>query len=357
MKIVSARSWVEEIDLTRPYSISFKHTSAVSLVFVRLESDGGAVGLGAATPVHQITGETLEGCRAALEEEALAWLVGRELETLPALCRENSRRTRGAPAARAAIDMAFHDLLGQRLGVAVVDMLGRAHDALPTSITIGIKATDEAVAEGEEYVGRGFRILKVKLGKSVEEDIERVRRLREALGASVMLRVDPNQGYSYEDLMVFVEATRAVDIEFIEQPMRADDVEALERLPGEVRDKIAADETLQSEEDALALAAPPRSCGIFNIKLMKCGGIHAAQRIATMGEVGGVHLMWGCMDESRISIAAALHAALASPATRYLDLDGHLDLARDVAEGGFILEDGMMRTMDRPGLGLRAVHD
>lgn len=106
------------------------------------------------------------------------------------------------------------------------------------------------------------------------------------------------------------------------------------------------------ERDALALSAPPRACGIFNVKLMKCGGIRPALRIAAIAETARIALMWGCMDESAISIAAALHAAFASPATRYLDLDGSLDLARDVVTGGFHLKDGMMNTMEAPGLGV-----
>ena len=95
-----------------------------------------------------------------------------------------------------------------------------------------------------------------------------------------------------------------------------------------------------------------RPYGIFNLKLMKCGGISPAQRIAHLAEGAGIELMWGCNDESRISIAAALHVALASPATRYLDLDGSFDLARDLAAGGFVLEAGVLRTAPGPGLGV-----
>ncbi|MDX1654754.1 MAG: enolase C-terminal domain-like protein, partial [Candidatus Competibacteraceae bacterium] len=102
----------------------------------------------------------------------------------------------------------------------------------------------------------------------------------------------------------------------------------------------------------LKLIQPPAACGIFNIKLMKCGGIWPAGRIGTVAELAGVELMWGCMDESCISISAALHAALAQPATRYLDLDGSFDLARDVARGGFVVEEGVMRPVDAPGLGV-----
>ena len=128
-------------------------------------------------------------------------------------------------------------------------------------------------------------------------------------------------------------------------------------LAPRLRARIAADESLHDEKDALALASPPGdpACGIFNIKLMKCGGVRPALRIATIAETAGIALMWGCMDESRISIAAALHAAFASPATRYLDLDGSLDLARDVVAGGFTLDGGVMRTTGAPGLGVTAL--
>jgi L-alanine-DL-glutamate epimerase-like enolase superfamily enzyme len=119
-----------------------------------------------------------------------------------------------------------------------------------------------------------------------------------------------------------------------------------------MRQQVAADESLCTEQDASILAAPPSAVGIFNIKLMKCGGIHAALRIARVAQSAGVALMWGCMDESIISISAALHAAFACPSTKYLDLDGSLDLARDVVEGGFVLEDGLMSISDKPGLGV-----
>jgi L-alanine-DL-glutamate epimerase-like enolase superfamily enzyme len=113
-----------------------------------------------------------------------------------------------------------------------------------------------------------------------------------------------------------------------------------------------ADESLHDEQHARDLAREPRPYGVWNIKLMKCGGIAPALRIADTAKRHGIELMWGCMDESEIGIAAALHAAFACPATRYLDLDGSLDLARDPARGGFELVDGSMRTSDRPGLGV-----
>ncbi len=353
MRITGIHTSVEDFQLARPYTIAFRSVDDVQMSFVRLNTDDGLTGIGCASPESMVTGETREACSAALEEDALSWLQGRDPRTLPALCRELEARLPQAPAARAAVDIALHDLLAQYLGVPLVEMLGRAHQSLPTSITIGIKPVDETVEEGNEYVGRGFKILKVKLGHSLDEDLARLARLRESVGKDIGIRVDPNQGYSAEQLNAFVQRTAQLDIEFLEQPMAADDIDAMRALPEKVRARLAADETLLDAHDALTLIEPPRACGIFNIKLMKCGGVHAARRIADIADSAGIELMWGCMDESIVSISAALHAALASPATRYLDLDGSLDLARDVVDGGFVLEDGYMRTTDLPGLGVR----
>ena len=359
MRIVSASSRVEELGLTRPYTIAFRRIESVANSIVRIESDSGLFGLGAASPEPKVTGETLDDCRAALAGDGLGWLEGRELsgpEDLDTICLEAMRRLPRTPAACAAVDIALHDLAARRRGIPLVEMLGRAHESFPTSITIGIKPLAETLEEAAEYRSRGFRILKVKIGLDLEEDLERLARLREKVGPGMGIRADANQGYSVEQVLRFFRETEPLGLEFVEQPLPAKDVEAMRSLPETIRDRIAADESLLVEADARKLAAAPRACGIFNIKLMKCGGIAEARRIAAVADSAGVHLMWGCMDESRISIAAALDAALSCRATRYLDLDGSLDLARDVAAGGFLLDDGVLRATGAPGLGVEALY-
>ncbi len=353
MRITTVGSRVEAFGLTRPYTIAFRRIESVENVLLRVEADSGHIGWGAASPEPRVTGETLEACRAALSPERLSWLDGRDVRELESLERELAGHLSVTPAARAAVDMALHDLAAQERGLPLVEMLGRAHESLPTSITIGIKPLEETLPEAEEYLSRGFRVLKVKIGLDLAEDLERLRRLRERVGPGVGIRADANQGYSVEETLRFFAETAALDLEFLEQPLPAKEVEGMRALPEGIRERIAADESLLNEDDARALAAAPRACGIFNIKLMKCGGIAPARRIAAIAEGAGIRLMWGCMDESRISIAAALHAALSCPATRYLDLDGSLDLARDVAREGFDLRDGIMRTTGAPGLGIR----
>ena len=355
MKIKKVSTWKENLGLTRPYTIAYERVEVVENLFVLIEAENGLVGIGAASPDEHVTGENIQACEEALSQELDPILAGADIRHYKTLLRRLAAVMPAAPAALAAADIALHDLLAQSLNLPLVDVLGRIHEALPTSKTIGIKSVDETLAEAEEYLQKGFRTIKVKIGHDVDEDIERMVRLRERYGAEVTLRVDANQGYSLAQYMHFYEQTKRLGLEFVEQPLAAAELDAMRSLPEEVRARTAADECLLIPPSALACLWPPLPFGIFNIKLMKCGGIAPGLEIATMAQYAGIDLMWGCMDESIVSIAAALHAALASPATRYLDLDGSLHLARDLVQGGFILNNGWLRTTDRPGLGVSRI--
>lgn len=353
MRIVRVETWREHVPLSRPYAISGFHTEEVDLFFVRLVGDGPHVGLGSATPSPEITGESVEECAAALDPDALGFLVGADARSLGARCAD-AERLAGTPAARAAVDTALHDLCARHLGVPLVELLGgRRHYGLETSITLGIRSTQESLAEAEEYLGRGFRCLKVKIGADLEADLERLARLREAVGPDVALRVDANAGYTPAETRRLLELLGHLDLELVEQPVAPEQVDGLRELPAELRGRIALDESVHTARDALALARPPAPAGLWVLKLMKSGGVGPCTDIARIAAAAERGLMWGCMDESRISIAAALHAAYASPATRLLDLDGHLDLERDPACGGFRLEQGRLTLGDSPGLGVR----
>ncbi len=352
MKITAIETRLEAIPLARPYTITFRTVTAIETVVVVVRDERGRIGLGAASPESHVTGETNQACQAALAPGALDWLIGRDLRTLPALARTLGETMAATPAARAAVDMALHDLLARALDLPLCDLLGRAHDRLPTSITIGIKNAEETLREADEYLGRGFRAIKVKVGRAFDEDLDRLRQLRARVGPAITLRADANQGYTLEQTRRFLAAARPLDLELVEQPIPARQTRELAALPAEDRRLIVADESLLSPADAFALALPPAPCGVFNIKLMKCGGVSPALRIASVADLAGISLMWGCMDESRIGISAALHTAFACPATRYLDLDGSFDLARDIVTGGFDVDEGFLRTTPLPGLGV-----
>ena len=352
MRISGITSWGEAVPLLHPYEISSMRIDAVDLFFVRISTEDGVEGVGSASPAEDVTGEPPSACRTALSMQQLNWLRERNPRDLDKLARELAQRHPATPAARAAVDMALHDLVARSEGLPLVDLLGRCHDALPTSVTIGISSVEETLAEAEDFLGRGFRCLKVKTGRAFDEDVERLSRLRDSVGAETLIRIDANQGYTVEETRRLGVLAGDLDLELIEQPLPATMDSELRALPTAVRRIVAADESLHGEKGARDLAADPPACGIFNLKLMKCGGIRPALSIAEIARSAGIDLMWGCNDESVVSIAAALHAAYACPSTRYLDLDGSFDLARDPAKGGFVVEEGRLRLLDKPGLGV-----
>ncbi|PHN03276.1 mandelate racemase/muconate lactonizing enzyme family protein [Flavilitoribacter nigricans] len=352
MKIRSVKFWKEDLQLTRPYTIAYKTVSAVDNVFVLLEAENGLYGIGAGSPAAFVTNESMEDTLGALGQHLEALTLGRDLRQYQAILRESVAKMPDCPAARAALDIALYDLFTKYLDIPLVDFFGRVHAGIPTSVTIGINDLETTLAQADEYVADGFRVIKLKTGNAVEKDIEIFRKLRERVGPEVKIRVDANQGYQQADLVRFLEACRDAEVEFVEQPLPRGAYAQLRDLPWEVRALCAADEDLQIPKDAVTLAAEPLPYGIYNIKLMKCGGVDAGKKIADVAYDRQIDLMWGCMDESIVSITAALHIALASPATRYLDLDGSFDLARDLVRGGFELKDGCLWPLDKPGLGV-----
>jgi L-alanine-DL-glutamate epimerase-like enolase superfamily enzyme len=349
-RIRDVRVRKEALGLLRPYTIAYKTVSAVDCAVCEIETDAGLVGTGTANPSPQVVGESVDDVVADVSRADLGFLIGEDVRDADRLAFLVARRFAGKPGATAAVDIALWDLCAQAAGRPLADVLGRHHVALPTSITIGIKDVAQTLAEADEYTGRGFRILKVKIGRGADEDLERLSALRARHPAAV-LRVDANQGYAPDSLRAFWARARELNLELIEEPLPAGRLDDYAGLPADLKARVFLDESVKDAGDALAVAHA-RAAGGLNIKLMKSGGVRGARLVAGVAEAAGLALMWGCNDESVVAIAAALHVAFASPATRHLDLDGSLDLGRDLATGGVIIEAGVMRTTERPGLGL-----
>ncbi len=356
MKIKNIRVYKKDLGNTRPYTIAFKTVDEVNNAFVELELENGIVGLGSGNPSEYVVGESLDSTLEVLNGGDLDFMIGRDIRELYGILDDIQAQLPENPAARAALDIAVHDAFTQLIDVPLGVFLGQKIRSLPTSVTIGIKNVEETLDEAREYYDMGFRVLKVKTGKDVDEDIERMKKLRELYGNKMVIRIDANQGYDSTTLKMFFESTKSCDLELIEQPVPAKAVEELKALPGEIKKVVAADESLISPADAFNLAAPPSASGIFNIKLMKSGGIHPGRQIADIAQASRTELMWGCNDESAISISAALHTALGFTNTKYLDLDGSLDLVEDVVSGGFEIRDGWMSIGKKSGLGVTKIN-
>jgi L-alanine-DL-glutamate epimerase-like enolase superfamily enzyme len=354
-KIKDIKVWSADLGNTKPYTIAFKTVDQVRNAFVEITLDNSMQGIGSGNPSEYVVGENLTQCLDALQEKNLEFLLGRDIREFHQLAFEVWQTFPKNPSARAAVDIALHDVFTKYLDIPLVRFLGQKIKTLPTSNTIGIKDVEETIKEAADYIQQGFKVVKVKLGKDLAEDIERLVKLRENFGNALIIRIDANQGYSVEQTMDFYHQTRQLNIELIEQPLPAKAVKEMKSLPDEIKSKIAADESLITPKDAMELIKPPTASSIFNIKLMKCGGVSQGLKIADIALYEGVDLFWGCNDESIVSITAALHAAFSCSNTKYIDLDGSLDLENDVVKGGFILKDGYMSCSDKPGLGVERI--
>jgi L-alanine-DL-glutamate epimerase-like enolase superfamily enzyme len=355
MKIKKIDVWSEDLGNTKPYTIAFKTIDEVRNAFVEITLDNGVTGIGSGNPSEYVVGENLDQCMDALQEGNLEFLIGRDIREFNQLTYEVWKNFPDNPSARAALDIALHDVFTKYLDIPLVKFLGQKIKRMPTSNTIGIKGVQETLIEAEDYIKRGFKVIKIKLGKDLEEDVERIIKLREKFGNGLVIRVDANQGYTSEQTIQFYGRTYDFNLELIEQPLQANEIQAMKGLPREVRNVIALDESLITPADAIELIKPPKASSIFNIKLMKCGGVSQALKIADIAAQAEVDLFWGCNDESAVSITAALHAAFSCANTKYIDLDGSLDIAHDVVKGGFILKDGYMYCSDKPGLGVERI--
>jgi L-alanine-DL-glutamate epimerase-like enolase superfamily enzyme len=354
MKIRTVNAYRKLLALKKPYTIARDTFYDAEIVFFEVELENGIKGMGAANTDVEVVGESAGNTLANLQSDGVMQLAGKDIRNFWALIQYYRRAFSKYPGTQAAIDIALHDAFCQWLGVSVLDFYGRRHEKMLTSVTIGIKDVPETLQEAQEYYESGFRALKVKTGREAEFDAERIIKLRERYGNHFAIRVDANTGYDLHQLRTFMRLTEGQAVELIEQPFFPGMENDLLQLPVNARAILAADESLKSAHSAFTLAQQ-KAFGIFNIKMMKCGGILSAFEIATIAAQADIDLFWGCNDESMVSITAALHAAFACAHTRYIDLDGSLDLAEDVAINGFTIKDGYMMPNNSPGFGLTLI--
>lgn len=355
MKIVAVRAYIQKMALKKPYTIAYNTFSDVSLGFLEIELANGVVGIGSASPAEEVVGETTEQTVLNLNTEFVANFIGRDIRHFQQIIFETNLHFPHLPGTVAAIDIALHDAFGKFIGVSVASYYGQKMNALPTSMTIGIKGVEETLEEAKEYAAMGFKVFKVKTGIDVKEDIERIAALYKTMGAAYTIRVDANQGYDLNTLNLFLKATSDYPLELIEQPLPVGQENALLALSSSDRTILTADESLKDPKAALNFAGAEQPFGIYNIKLMKCGGLMGAKEIATIAQNAGINLFWGCNDESIISITAALHMAYACPNTKHIDLDGSFDLMEDLVTGGFDVQDGCLIINNGPGFGFTKI--
>jgi len=331
-----------DLPLAHTFTISRESITSQPTLIVELSQDGIS-GFGEATS-NKYYGFTIE--RMARDIAALRpQLQAEALDDPAALWSRLQPALKDDPFALCALDQAAHDLWGKLRGQPVWKLWGLSTEKTPTSnYTIGIDQIDVMIAKMNEFPG--WPIYKIKLG--TDRDLEIVRELRKHTAAT--FRVDANCGWTTDQAIAYAPELKKLGVEFIEQPLKADQWDDLRRVGQQSALPIIADESCIVERDV------ERCAGVFqgiNIKLVKCGGLTPARRMIAQARRLGLSVMVGCMTESTVGISAI---AQLLPLLDYVDMDGAVLLAEDIADG-VRLDHGRCVYPDAPGHGLRLLRD
>ena len=311
------------LDLENPFTIARGTQETAENVLVRV-SDGDHEGIGAAAPAEHY-GETPRTVEAVLPDLLAVVEDVDDPHALGRIERRMREAVRDNPAARTAVSIALHDLAAKRLAISLYRYWGLDPRQSPaTSFTIGLDTIERMREKTESAVEAGQTVLKVKLG--TERDREIVEAIR-AEAPDVRLRVDANEAWTPHEALSNIDVLADFDVEFVEQPVPAENSRGLEYVHDRSSLPIAADESCVTLSDVPHVA---ERADIANIKLMKCGGLREAKRMIHAARAHGLEVMLGCMIESNAAIAAACQLA---PLLDYADLDGSLLLADDPYDG------------------------
>lgn len=351
MKILQVGVYLVRLDLSQPFIIALEAVTAYEGVIIRVEDDSGHEGWGEASPRPPLLGETTQSVLGAIEKIAPA-LLGQDpcrIEHLISLMDQVIMRN---TAAKAALDIAIHDLLGRAWGVPIWKLLGGARERIETDFTISLGPPEQMAQEAIERVKQGYRILKLKLGRTPEEDIERVKAVRVTVGPHIRIRLDANQGWSRRQAVKALNVMAQYNIEFVEQPVVASDIRGLALVRRATPVPIMADESVHQPEDAIRVISED-AVDYINVKLMKSGGFWKASKIISIAEAAGIPCMVGGMVETDLGLAAAVQLACGLKNVRFGDLDMGTSIREKlVKRGGPRFEDGSMIAPEEPGLGI-----
>jgi L-alanine-DL-glutamate epimerase-like enolase superfamily enzyme len=319
-------------------------------VLIKIHTDRGVHGYGECSAFPMIVGENQDTC-IAMGKEFAKLLIGKDPLDIPERMNDLLSYAAHNSTIKSAFDMALFDISSKHAGLPLYQFLGAHKRTVETDMTIGIDTPERMAVTALKYKTQGCRILKVKLGKNIHDDIQRVEMIRSAVGEHMTIRLDANQGWSFDDALLALSALAKFNIQFCEQPMRTWYDDKLPELNVNSQIPIMADESCYNHHDARRLINS-KSCDLLNIKFSKSGGILEAQKIHEVALQTGTKCMLGGMLESRLALTANLHFAMASQNVIYFDLDtcllGHL---ADPVIGGLTYNGYFLDLPDGIGIG------
>jgi o-succinylbenzoate synthase len=355
MKITEVTLGMLRVPLKTPFKTALRTVEQVEDIVVMLHTDDGHIGYGEAPPTAAITGETHGSIVHAIRHHIAPRVLGEDvadLNRIVGLIRGSMAKN---GSAKAAVEIAVYDLWGQLHRSPVYALLGGGMLTLTTDITISVNDVATMVNDALAALDEGYTALKIKVGKDSATDVARVRAIHDAVAGRATLRLDANQGWTAKEAVrVLSELEHAgVDLDLVEQPVPAHDLEGMSYIAERVSTPVMADESVFGPRDVTEIIRL-RAADIINIKLMKAGGITNALRIADIAAAHGIPCMMGCMLESSISVAAAVHVAIArSEVITRIDLDGPSLCAFDPVDGDVHFDGPRITVGATPGFGIR----
>ncbi|MFI6826070.1 mandelate racemase/muconate lactonizing enzyme family protein [Kribbella sp. NPDC050241] len=316
-------------------------------------SDGELSGWGEAPQVWKVTGDSLAGSQACVEGPITAALDGLGPDDLTEALRRVQNAAAGNFGAKGAVDVALHDLAARRRGQTLHGFLGSTVDIVRTDMTLSVGDPDALAAAAQARLADGFDVLKVKVGTDARADVERVRRVREAIGPEPTLRLDANQGWSRHDAVTAIRAMEdaGCDLELVEQPVVAADLEGMAWVTDRVRTPILADESVYGVRDLVTMIRYG-AADMVNVKLAKCGGLGPARTLLELAREHGIRTVVGSMMESHVGIGAAAALVSAYPTSAVNDLDAAWWLKQAPVTGGIRYDGALIHLPEAPGLGV-----
>ena len=357
MKITDIQLGMLRVPLKTPFKTALRTVETVEDVVVLVHTDSGHIGYGEAPATAPITGDTHGSIIAAIDRFITPRLIGEDVADLNRITGRIQGALERNSSAKAAVEIAVYDLWAQLYGAPLYKMLGGGTPAITTDITISVDAIDKMVADALSALARGFAALKIKVGKDIDVDIARVKAIHAAVEGRASLRLDANQGWTPKQAVYAMRTLEdaGVALELLEQPVKAWDIDGLKYVTERVNTPVMADESVFGPAQVFDLIQR-RAADIVNIKLMKTGGLSNAIRIADIAALYGVECMIGCMLESSISVAAAVHLAVAkADIITKVDLDGPSLGLFDPVQGGVLFNESQITISDAPGLGIREI--
>ncbi len=350
MKITRIKTEKLKLELLKPVRVTFGTIEHCETMLVKIETDEGIVGYGEGAPFEFVTGETIDTAISVTQMLGQK-LIGYNPIEIARIHHVMDSTIQGNPSSKAAIDMAIYDITSKKMGVPLYKMLGGYRNQFDTDITIMIDEPAQMAKEAAALAEKGFKILKIKVGLNAQEDIERIREIRKAVGSEVKIRVDANQGWNVPEAIAAINAMEQYKLDAVEQPVASWNRNGLAEIKRKVRIPIMADESVFTPQDAFELVGN-KAVDFLNIKLMKCGGIYKANMINVIGETTGVECMLGCMLESKVALTAAASFIAANKNVTKADIDSIMHIKENNIKGGVRIENGVVYLSEAPGLGI-----